>query len=368
MRHASKALLGGLSGALLLAACAAPGTPPSAAGDRVANRADGGPHGAATVAPRSPEPVRLAYSALTAVAAIPVLAQERGLFAAHHLDAEVQYIASGTTAMQALLAGEIQLLVGGTEAVLSAAAAGADLRIVAGLVGVVPFSLVVRPEITTPEELRGQRLGITRLGSATDYALRQAARRFGLDPDRDIALAQMGGVPEILAGMESGAIAGGTLSLPPLAQARRAGYRELLDLAAVDLPYQTTSLVVTAQFADQRPETVKAALRALAEAIHLLKSDRATALATFAALNRDDDPLVLDETYERYARQYIAAVPAPSRAGIAAVQEQLAARDPRLAALDLDRLVDERPLRALEAEGLFARLYGGRGPSGAPNQ
>jgi len=357
MRRAGVWLLGWLGATVLLAACAAPAAPASPTSGGAPSHASPSPAPTTTSEARPSEKVRLAYSALTAVAAVPVLAQERGRFAAHHLDAEVQYIASGTTAMQALLAGEIQLLVGGTEAVLSAAAAGADLRIVAGLVDVVPFSLMVRPEIATAEDLRGQRLGITRLGSATDYALRQAVRRFGLDPDRDVALAQMGGVPEILAGMESGAVAGGTLSLPPLAQARRAGYRELLDLAAADLPYQTTSVAVTAQFARERPETVQAALRAMAEAIHLLKTDRATAIATFAALNRDDDPQVLEETYERYALHYIVAVPAPNRAGIAAVQEQLAARDPRLAALALDTLIDERPIRALEAEGLFARLY-----------
>ena len=342
--------------ALLASSCGPTSAAPSSSAAAPAPRATAGSGAASPPATVPRERVRLAYSSIAGVAAIPVIAQERGFFAANGLDAEVTYIASGTTAVQALISGELSFLVGGTEAIINAEAGGADLKIFAGLVNTVPFSLLVRPEITTPEGLHGQRLGVTRLGSATDYALRAALAGWNLEPGRDVFIVQMGGIPEIRAGLESGAIAGGTLSLPTLAQARQAGFRELADLAALGIAYQTTSVATTERVLRERPRVVEGVVRALAEGIHVIKTDRTASLATFRALVQDADEQVLDETYERYGQKYIQQIPEPSREGIAAVYQGLAS-DPRVAALHLDDLIDDRVVRGLEAEGYFTRLY-----------
>ena len=89
-----------------------------------------------------------------------------------------------------------------------------------------------------------------------------------------------------------------------LGQARRAGFRELADLAALGIEYQTTSVATTAQLLRERPAVAAARMRALAEAIHVIKTDRAASLATFRALIQEDDEQVLDETYERYALKF----------------------------------------------------------------
>jgi NitT/TauT family transport system substrate-binding protein len=340
--------------------------------------APAGPPAAATNAPRPPgdgagapvagvaatpvplERVRLAYSSIAGVAAIPLIARDRGYYAANGLDAEVVYVASGATAVQSLLSGELTFVLGGTEAIVNASAAGAELAIFAGLVDTVPFSLMVRPDISRPEELVGQRLGVTRLGSATDYALRAALRLWNLDATRDVTIVQLGGIPEIRAGLESGAVAGGTISLPVLAQAKRDGYRELVDLASLGIAYQTTSVAATRRLLAERPTTAARLVRALSEAIHVIKTDRPAALAAFRDMVQESDEQVLEETYERYGLQYIQRIPAPSREGISAVQQQIAASDPRVASVRLDDLIDERVVRDLEAEGFYARLYGGR--------
>src|SRR5215218_8720265 len=126
---------------ITMAGCAPPAVP-GATGAAPASA----PAAAAAEAPARPAPerVRMVYSSIAGVTAVPLLAQERGLFAANGLEVELLYVASGATATQSLLAGEIQFVLGGTEAIVSAAAAGADLRVFAGLVDVVPFSLLVR--------------------------------------------------------------------------------------------------------------------------------------------------------------------------------------------------------------------------------
>jgi ABC-type nitrate/sulfonate/bicarbonate transport system substrate-binding protein len=219
---------------------------------------------------------------------------------------------------------------------------------------------VTRPDVTRPEDLRGQRLGVSRLGSATHFALRAALQQWGLDPERDAAVVQMGGVPEIRAGLESGAIVGGTLSLPTLAQARRAGFRELLDLASLSVEYQTTGVVAAAPFLEEQRPAATGIVRALAEALRVFKTDRATTVAVLRALIQEDDEQILEETYERYGQRYLVQIPYPSRAGVLAAQEQMLTGDARLATLTVDDIVDDRIVQALDAEGFFTRLYSPR--------
>jgi NitT/TauT family transport system substrate-binding protein len=347
-----------------LTACAttpAPaGAPPGGVtATRAADAASAAPP-SATAPPAAREQVRLAYTSIAGVTAVPVIAQERGFFTANGLDAELTYVASAATAVQSLLSGELSFVLGGTEAIVNADAAGAELRIFVGLVNVVPFSLIVRPEITRPEELVGQRLGVSRLGSASDYALRAALRLWNLDAARDVSILQLGGIPEIRAGLEGGAVAGGTLSLPVLAQARRDGYRELVDLASLGIDYQTTSVAAPRRYLAERPAATSSLVRALSEAIRVVKTDRVATLATFRELIHEDDDQVLEETYERYGLGYIQRIPAPSRAGVTAVYQQLAATDPRVAALPVDDLLDTTVVDRLEADGYYARLYAER--------
>jgi ABC-type nitrate/sulfonate/bicarbonate transport system substrate-binding protein len=172
-----------------------------------------------------------------------------------------------------------------------------------------------------------------------------------------VAIVQMGGIPEIRAGLESGAVAAGTLSLPVLAQAKRDGYRELVDLAAVGLPYQTTSVAATRRLLAERPELATRLVRALSEAIRTIKTDRPATLAVFERLIEGADDYVLQETYDRYALQYIERIPAPSRAGVAAIVDQLAPSDPRVAALRPEDLIDDSIVGGLEAHDFYSRLW-----------
>src|SRR3954462_15087930 len=88
-------------------------------------------------------------------------------------------------------------------------------------------------------------MGITRLGAATDWAGKAALRYWGLEPGRDVSFVQLGGNPEILLGLETGAVESGLLTDPVLRQARQRGYRQLLDLADTGVHFSPTGLVTT---------------------------------------------------------------------------------------------------------------------------
>src|SRR3954469_8128852 len=230
-------ILIGLLG-MLAAACAAP----------PAREADRSPAGlprpgieasvAAATPPLAPIRLKVPYTAISGSSWPGWIAQDAGFFASYGLDVELEYLASGAPALQSMLSGETGIVPTlAAPPVISAVLGGADAVLIGATNNTVAFTLMVTPDIGSYADLRDRRLGVSRLGSASDAAVRFALGKWGLRPDEDVAIVQMGGLPAILAGMQSGAIHGGALSPPTDLQARQAGYHALADLGALGLDY-----------------------------------------------------------------------------------------------------------------------------------
>ena len=86
-------------------------------------------------------------------------------------------------------------------------------------------SLMARPEIEKPEQLRGKTLGITRFGTSIDVGARLALRHFDLVPEKDVAIVQVGGMESIVAALQANRIQAGILSYPAISQAKKLGTR-----------------------------------------------------------------------------------------------------------------------------------------------
>src|SRR5918994_4606378 len=129
-----------------------------------------------------PMPVRVAYSALSAGIGVLWLTHEQGIFRKHGLDSNLVYMRSGTTAAQALLAGEIQFNHVSPAPMLAAWAQGGDIAWVGTTVHQMVFTLLTDASITKAADLKGKKIGITRIGSASDLAVREALEHFGLSP------------------------------------------------------------------------------------------------------------------------------------------------------------------------------------------
>ena len=156
---------------------------------------------------------QVGYSSISGSAIVPWLAVDKGLFAKYDLDVELIYVA-GSQAMQSLLSGTTQIGLQGIEPVFRVNLQGSDTVMILGLTTKPPFSIMVRSEIRDFHELKGKAMGITRYGSSTDLLLRLTLEKWNLKPETDVPILQMGGVPPILAGMQSRRIYGGPLSLP----------------------------------------------------------------------------------------------------------------------------------------------------------
>ena len=152
--------------------------------------------------------VRLAHSALESSNGVWYLAQDRGFYKKHGLDADLLFIPSTTTSVSSLVAGDVQVANASGGGVASAIVAGADLVIVACYLNSLPYELVVNESIKSAEDLKGKSIGISRVGSASDVAARALIRGLGLEPDKQVPIMQVGGPSERAASFRGGRIAG----------------------------------------------------------------------------------------------------------------------------------------------------------------
>ena len=283
------------------------------------------------------------------------LPHETGLFAQYGLDLETDYIPTSTVLTQGLMAGEFQLASSSQEATVSANLAGSDVVLVAAGVDRMSFGVHARPGLTAPNALRGERLGITRFGTGTDFAARTWLRRLGLEAERDVALLQLGGQPELWAALQSGAIDAGVLAPPLTGYARRGGFPELVDFSALDIPFHIQAMVTTRRYLEEQPQVVRAFLQAYAEGIARMRRDPIEARDSFARFTATDDLELADEAFQLVLRGSTYA-PRVRLEAIRGGLEHLAQTNPAAASAPPERFVDTTALDTLEQEGFLARL------------
>ena len=287
--------------------------------------------------------VRVAYSALSAGIGSLWLTDDAGIFRKHGLESNLVYIRGGTTAVQALLAGEIQFGHLSPAPMLTAWAQGADFVWIGTTTSQMVFALLVDSSIGKPADLKGKKIGITRIGSASDLALRTALEHLGLNA-RDVTMISAGGIPEILAAMRSGALQGGILSPPTSTAAREMGYRPILHIPDLGREFTFSGIAAKRSYVQSQPEIVREFMAALSEGARIYKEDTRAALRVLRKYMRADDR-TLQGGYKEYENA-IASPPYPSMKGLEAVRDSLIDATPGLKTMDLRKFVDDRFVRA----------------------
>jgi len=297
---------------------------------------------ARALAQTRPMAVRTAYSALSAGIGTLWLTHEDGHFRKHGLDSNLIYIRGGSTAVQALLAGEIQFGHLSPAPMLTAWAQGADFVWIGTTTHQMVFTLLADPGIAKSTELKGKKIGITRIGSASDLAARMALEQFGVNP-KDITMIALGGIPEILAAMRAGAVHTGILSPPTSTAARDLGYRALLHIPDLGREFTFSGIAAKRSFVQSQPEIARAYMASLTDGARAYKEDQRAALRILRKYMRAEDR-ILEGGYKEYAAA-ISSPPYPGIKGLEAVRDSLLETTPQLKNADLRKFVDDRFVR-----------------------
>ncbi len=195
-----------------------------------------------------------------------MVAKDRRLFEKNGLEIEMVYIGASAVIVQSMLSGSADVAGFGGPAVITNVLRGGDIIQVAAIAPYFTQSLLVRPEIRDLKAIEGKKIGITRFGSVTDFALRTLTERYNL---KNVTVLQMGGFPEAVAALSRDAIDGAVLSPPHGFRMAKEGFRELVtpkDLRGLGSGFLTQGIVARRSFAASHRELVIGLIKATVEA------------------------------------------------------------------------------------------------------
>ncbi|HWX76979.1 MAG TPA: ABC transporter substrate-binding protein [Candidatus Acidoferrales bacterium] len=305
----------------------------------------------------SQERIRVGQGSVSMYSGLMYIGKDRGLFAKYGLMTEVIYIPGGTTNVQVLVSGNLDLSQLSGAPGVAANLEGADIVYIASLLDRLNYQLVTRAEIKSVEQLKGRKFGVSRFGSSADFGLRAVLKRLGVDPAKDVSVLQIGDEPARIAAIKSGNIDGTVANAPFGMEAERLKLNVIADSVKMAIPFLNTGILGSKRYLDKQEAKVLNFLRAYLEAIKILKTEKEYSVKALAKFTRVENLKAVQEGYDYFNNQ-LPPVPYPSPEAMQAVVAQIAETNPKARGVDGKNYVTDRYLKRLEEEGFVKKIWG----------
>src|SRR5919108_3533296 len=287
------------------------------------------------------EKLRIGLGAISLQSGLVHIAKDRGLFTKYGLFVESVYIPGGTTNVQVLVSGNLDLSqLSGAPGVASNLE-GADLVYFLGLLDKLNYQLVARPEIKSLEQLKGKKFAVSRFGSSADFGMRAMLKRVGVDPAKEATILQIGDEPARVAAVASGNVDGTVVNAPFGNEAARLKLSVIADSVKMNIPFFNTGLLGSRRYLEKQEARVLNFLRAYLEAIKILKTKRDYSIKALTQFTRVQNLKAVQEGYDYFVKQ-LEPVPYPSAAAMQAVVDQIAESYPKAKLVDAKNYVTDR--------------------------
>ncbi len=303
------------------------------------------------------EKIVIAYSAISPFQVLVKVAEDSGAFRRSGLEVKLVFIEGGSRGAQALLAGDVPFVVSDGASAVASRLAGADTTIILGFVNTFPYSLVVAPQIKKVAELKGQKVAISRFGSATDMATRLALNRVGLNADKDVTMLQVGAQNARFAALQSGAVQAAVITPPFTLTARKLGFNVLLNMVDLNLPTSQSAVLTTDSTIRRNPELVGKVVKSFVDAIHFYKTQKKESLGIlkkFLGYTNDEE---LEEAYNEAGLKLVPDKPYPTVEGIRFILKSLGEKNPKARNRQPEEFLNVCFLEKLDKSGYIDQLY-----------
>ena len=304
------------------------------------------------------KPLKQIYVGVSSVSMgniIIYVTKEAKLFEKYGLYADPVAMRGSGESSKAMIGGSIQIAPIATPTVINADLSGSDLVILAHTLPGVVHAMIVKPETKRAEDLRGKRIGVTTFGSLTDFLVRHILRKKGLNPDRDVALIQIGGDPERIAALKQGAIDAASLSFPGYGIAMKMGYSMLWD-SAKEIDYPWIEITTRRSTVQKERDMVMSYMKAHLEGTALFKKDREFGKRVIKKTLRVSDEELVNESYELFSKAFLPA-PYPNTIGMKTSFEYVAATRPEVWNHKPEEFTDRSFVEELDRTGFIKALY-----------
>jgi len=283
--------------------------------------------------------VRIAFNGFGGV--VPLyMGDDVGVFKKQGLNLELVFIPGGSVSLQALIGKSLDLLLTGGPPVVNAYLQGAKIKIIGGVVNLLPYMFVVTTGIRSGEQVKGRKIGISRFGSNTDYVVRLALNQFGVTPN-DVQIIQVGGSQARLVALKAGAIQATVLSPEEALVAQKMGFNVLFDFIEKGNEFPHVNFVARDDYLETQPQTVRSFMRAYLDAVRYYKTHRAEAVKKIMSLSKLPERQMAEVVYDGSLR----ATPddgKPTVKGMEVVLEAAGKENPKAKFLTVQQLLDLR--------------------------
>jgi NitT/TauT family transport system substrate-binding protein len=308
---------------------------------------------------RAQDKMRLGLSSVSALHSAVWIAEQKGLFRKHGIDAEVIVVGQGGTAgISALLANDIQMTSSAGDSLVNAALHGGETVMIAGVVNKGLQRIMTRPEIKTPADIKGKRVGVTRIGAVSHSVLLMILRRWNMSPT-DVQILQVGTSPNMLASLDKGGLDAAVITIPSMFVAEDRGYKVLLDLADTDIYYLQTMIATTRSYIKNNRDKTLRFLKGYLEGIAYFKQNRKEGLDVVKKKLRisEQQERNLERSFDLLSMKYYEPMPYPSLRGVETVLGFVEKDNPKAKGADPKSFVDDSLLREIDASGFAKTLY-----------
>ncbi|MBI2090643.1 MAG: ABC transporter substrate-binding protein [Deltaproteobacteria bacterium] len=282
--------------------------------------------------------------------------KEARLFEKYGLEAEMIYV-QGVQLVHVHVAGQLDFAVLSSVVYLQASVEGADLVQVASSIDNQIMKVMVHPSISGPEDLRGKTIAVTRFGSLTDLLVRPVLKKWGLDPQRDVKLLQIGRMPDIATAISQRKVDGGVISFPTSLHAEKMGIKTLLDFADSGFEIPATTVVVSRKYSQSHRDVVLRFLKAYVEGTRRLLTDRELGIRALRKYGGVDDREILASTYDLFTTRYIKKIPKVNPKGVENSLSLIAESNPKAKGRKLEEFMDTSFMDELENTGFIKSVW-----------
>ena len=303
--------------------------------------------------------VRLGLSSVSALHSAVWVAEQKGLFRKHGIDTEIIVTGQGGTAgISALLANDIQMASSAGDVLVAASLHGGDTVMVAGVVNKGLQRIVAKPEFKTPADLKGKRIGVTRIGAVSHSVLLMMLARWKMAVS-DVQVMQIGSSPNALAALDRGGLEAAVLTIPYMFVAEDRGYRVLADMGDTDIYYLHTMMATTRSYIKSNRDKVLRFLKGYLEGLAFVKQHKRDAIDVVRKKLRlgAEQTRNLERSIDLLNAKYYEAMPYPSLRGVETVLGFVEKDNATAKGADPKSFVDDSLLREIDQSGFVKKLY-----------
>lgn len=282
--------------------------------------------------------------------------KEANLFEKYGFEPEMIYV-QGVQLIAVQVAGQLDFSSVSGLVFLQASVEGSDLILLASSNDSQPMKLMVHSGITGPKDLRGKTVAVTRFGSLTDLLLRPVLKNWGLEPQKDVNLLQIGRLPDMVLAIAQKKVDGGVISFPNSLQAEKMGVKTLLDFAESGLDIPSTTVVASRKYATSHREVVLRFLKAYIEGTRRLLTDKELGIRALRKYGGVNDRELLTTTYDLFTTRYTKKVPTINPKTVETALNLLAEGNPKARGRKAEEFMDTSFIDELESTGFIKAVW-----------